>query len=66
MPYTLDQKEFTRLKGRLTRVENKGDSAKIIAECDYAFKIFDEKGYPDSWHHWNIAREDAKLRTLYQ
>ena len=40
MCYTLTQKEFTRLKSRLTRAINSKDEDKIIKECDYAFSIF--------------------------
>ncbi len=60
MGYTLDQKEFRNLKSRLTRAKNSGDPAKILVECNRAFAIFEEKGFPDAWHRWNIALDDAR------
>jgi len=67
MPYTLTQAEFVRLKSRLTRVVNSKDNDKIIAECDRAIAIFEEKGYPDNWSNWQRAKDDAlfaKQRTF--
>jgi len=57
---TLTQKEYRRLKGRLTRVINQKDTEKIITEVDYAEKIFEEKGFPDFWNRWERARADAR------
>lgn len=31
----------------------------IIAEVRYAFGIFNREGYPDSWHTWRVAADDA-------
>lgn len=56
----MTQAEFTRLKSALTRAKKKGPEAVILA-CDAAFKSFDENGYPDDWHRWNIARMDAEM-----
>lgn len=63
--YTLTQDEYKRLKTRLTRVINKGDHDKIIAEVEYAESIFEDKGYPDLWMNWERAREDAKVAKRY-
>lgn len=59
MSYTLTQKEYVNLKSRLTRVVNAGDPDKIIAECNSALAIFEDKGFPDNWSNWERARDDA-------
>ena len=43
MCYTLTQKEYKRLKTRLTKAVNSKDDDKIIKECNYALNIFNEK-----------------------
>jgi hypothetical protein len=58
--YTLTQKEFTALKAGLTRAKKKGHDA-VIAHCDRALAIFEERGYPDRWMDWQRAKEDAEL-----
>lgn len=73
--YTLTQQEFTRLKRRLTYRKNrlakaedletiKKEVAQLTKEVDYAMAIFEEKGYPDNWHAWERAKEDAKFAHL--
>lgn len=62
MCYTLTQKEYKRLKTRLTKAVNSKDDDKIIKECNYALNIFNEKGYPDSWANWTRAKDDALIR----
>ena len=59
MCYTLTNREYRRLKTRLTKAINSKDNNKIIAECNYAIGIFEEKGYPDSWSDWTRAKDDA-------
>jgi len=59
MEYTLTQQEFRNLKSALTRVVNSKDNDKIIAECDRAMKIFNQKGWPDNWSNWERAKQDA-------
>ena len=64
--YTLSQKEYTLLKSRLTRAKNTKDPHKVIAECNRALRIFEQKGYPDSWSNWERARDDAKFAINYR
>lgn len=59
--YTLTQREFVTLKRRLTIAKKKGPEA-VIAECGHALSVFEDKGYPDSWHRWVNARDDAELQ----
>lgn len=62
MSYTLTQKEFASLKSRLTRAENKKreDPEKLLSEATRALAVFEEKGFPDAWHRWQRAKEDAE------
>ena len=61
MAYTLTKRELTTLKARLTRAKRSGDPKQVITVVNDAFDVFDDKGYPDCWHTFNIAREDARL-----
>lgn len=63
--YTLTQKEYNGLKASLTRAQNSKDPNKVIAECDRAIAIFEEKGYPDSWSNWERAKMDAEMAINY-
>ena len=60
----LTQREYVRLKSRMTRAKNSGNPHKVIAEAEYAVNIFNAHGWPDSWPTWRNALEDAswKLR----
>jgi hypothetical protein len=66
MSSRIDYAAVTRVsrkhKSALTRAKNSGDPQKVIDACDKAFEDFDRYGYPDSWHTWNIAREDARFK----
>lgn len=57
---TLTQKEFVNLKRRLTIAKSKGHQA-VIREVSYAMNVFAEKGYPDDWRKWAVAKDDAEL-----
>lgn len=65
MDYKLTQAEFTKLKSKLTRAINSKDHDKIIATVDEAMSIFDDKGYPDNWHRWQRAKDDAITAKHY-
>lgn len=63
----ISQREYVRLKGRLTRAKNSADPRKVVAEVRYAVAIFNAEGWPDSWPNWRIALDDAAFtleRTL--
>lgn len=69
-----DQKQYTRLKTRLTTKINKfnkakagSDDAEIVkagkalqVETSEALSTFADSGYPDDWHRWERAKEDAQ------
>lgn len=61
--YTLTQQEYSNLKSRLTRAISSKDHNRIVQECDRAFAIFDEKGYPDDWSRWQRVKEDASFQV---
>lgn len=65
MSYTLTQQEYRNLKSRLTRAKKQGPEA-IVAACDRALTIFENEGYPDDWHRWERAREDARMELARQ
>lgn len=62
MSYTLTNKEYSQLKSKLTRAINSKDPNVIIKTVDEAEAIFNEKGYPDFWNRWEIARQDAIMQ----
>jgi hypothetical protein len=50
----------TRHKAALTRAKKKGPEA-VITACKDAYEDFDNGLWPDSWHTWKIAEEDALM-----
>lgn len=66
--YEAMNKSVRRHKAALTRAKNSGDPAKVIAAVDAAFAEWDQPGmaYPDSWHTWNIAKQDALFAQARQ
>lgn len=56
----LDQATFRKHKAALTRAKKVGPE-KIIEVCTKALDEFEDNGYPDSWHNWQRALEDAQL-----
>lgn len=62
----LTQREFTQLKSKLTRAKNTKDPDKITKACDEAFAVFEAKGYPDNWHMWERAKDDAQTLRRHQ
>jgi hypothetical protein len=49
-----------RHKTALTIAKKKGPEA-VIDIVRIAFEDFQEHGWPDNWHIWNIAKEDAEM-----
>lgn len=54
----IDNDTYRRLKGRLTRAQNKGP-VEVLSACAHAAQVFERDGYPDTWPRWAIAAEDA-------
>ena len=63
--YTLTKRELTALKAKLTRAARSGDPTKVLQACKDAFRVFDTKGYPDCWHRWRRAAEDAEMQVRH-
>lgn len=61
--YVLANASARRFKSALTRSVNKGDHKRTIQVANECFAFFDERGwpYPDRWHVWQIAKDDAML-----
>lgn len=57
----LTNKQHRAAKSRLTRAVNSGDPSKVIAEVDRTYAEWDRGNYvyPDDWHRWERARDDA-------
>jgi len=64
--YRLTPAKLRSLKSRLTRAKNQKDWAKVKTVCEDAFETFEEHGYPDCWHLFNIARDDADYQLRRQ
>jgi hypothetical protein len=75
----LTQKEYRRLKTRLTRRLNDFNdkarwgnndrremAARVYEEAVYGLDIFVDRGYPDNWHRWERAKEDAAYWIAYE
>ena len=61
---TIDYERMNRIypkqKAALTRAENSGDPNKVVAAVLKAVHEWNEVGaWPDGWHRWNIAYQDA-------
>jgi hypothetical protein len=62
--YARMNREHPKQKAALTRAVKSGDKAKVLAACTAAVKAWDAIGaWPDDWHRWQIALDDA--RGLY-
>lgn len=62
----LTSRQYSTLKGRLTRAQNSGDAARVLHECESAFVLFDRHGYPDAWNRWDIAQEEARAQMWHR
>ena len=69
----LTQAEYKRLKSRLTRKLNAHRREQTVAsacalqdEARHGLDYFDAHGYPDEWHRWQVAREDAVTFLLHR
>jgi hypothetical protein len=60
--YEYMKKSVRKHKSNLTRAQKSGDPNKVIGAVDAAFKDWDDSGnsYPDQWHNWKRAKEDAE------
>ena len=63
----LTKAQYSAAKARLTRAINSGDPVRIITAVTNEFDEWDERGvaYPDDWHRWERARQDAVMRQAF-
>jgi hypothetical protein len=51
---------YPKQKAALTRAQNSGDPNRVVAAVEKAVREWNEVGaWPDGWHRWNIAYNDA-------
>jgi hypothetical protein len=62
LDYVAEQHVFRRFKGALTRAINSKDPTKVIAAVAAFDAYYQQPGkvYPDAWHRWQCARDDAE------
>jgi hypothetical protein len=66
----ITQGEYRRLKTRLSRALNaaardRGNPVlwrKLRDEASYGLSVFEDVGYPDAWHRWEVAERDARFQ----
>lgn len=69
--YALANRQYRFQKSALTRAVNKwrktGDANPVIDACIKAINEWKEWGaWPDGWHNWNIALQDAADIDMHQ
>jgi hypothetical protein len=66
--YALEVSTYRRLKSNLTRALNSCDPVRVLAACLEARTHFQRDGYPDDWHCWQRAADEAflKIRLLLE
>jgi hypothetical protein len=64
--YALEQKRFVRFKRALTRAQNTKSPRLVLATCEAFFAYYNQPGkvFPDAWHRWQRAQEDARRERL--
>lgn len=60
----MDNNTVKKHKAALTRAK-KVSPHKVIDVCTKALEDFEKNGYPDCWHLWRQAKEDARIKILY-
>jgi len=65
--YALAQRLFRKHKAALTRAKNTRSPQAVIKAVEAAYAEWDANDipYPDSWHDWERARDDAQLAIAY-
>lgn len=59
----LTKAQFSAAKSRLTRAVNSGDPRKVLAVVERTYAEWDagDFAYPDDWHRWERAAQDAEM-----
>lgn len=56
---SIAQRQFRAQKTALTKAINKADAAAIVAATTKAVSEWEGNAWPDSWHRWQRALDDA-------
>jgi hypothetical protein len=62
MTVYIDNATHRRLKSALTRALNSGDPVNVLRAVETALAEWDGKAWPDDWHRWQIALDDAERK----
>lgn len=58
--YARANREYPKQKARLTRAVKSGNVERVVTEVKRAVTEWERWGaWPDGWHRWNIAYQDA-------
>lgn len=59
--------QYRAAKARLTRAVNSGDHQKVVDTVSAQYAEWDDGdyAYPDDWHRWERARQDARMMQAY-
>lgn len=58
------QSNFQAQKRALAKAKNEGPNA-VLDAVKIAMESFERYGYPDQWHDWERAEDEAKMKLLY-
>lgn len=63
----LTKAQFSAAKARLTRALNSKDPQRVLDTVAAEYATWDEGdyAYPDDWHRWERAKDDALLAQAY-
>lgn len=61
-------RSYSQQKAALTRAMKSKNYAKVVAECERVITEWENLpyGWPDDWHRWNIALEDAYSHVRHE
>ena len=57
----ITNQDYRRQKTALTRAVNSGDPLKVLAAVEKTLDEWAGKAWPDAWHRWRNALDDAFL-----
>lgn len=59
----MDNSIVRKHKAALTRAKKVGPE-KVVEVCIIALDDFEDRGFPDCWHLWKMAKYDAETQIL--
>jgi len=58
------QSNYLKQKAALAKAKKDGPQA-VLNAVEIALASFEEHGYPDQWHDWERAKDEAEMTLLY-